>query len=240
MSALMKALTFFAFICIFFSCKKESATASFNGSSVTTETDSKTLDGATRLVSQPGPSDGQDDQIDFITGNSGSYNNNWSERNEFAAYAWTSGGNFAGARSLIKFEALSLIPATAKILSAELSFYGVPNSFFTPQGNYGDNSCNLQRVVGNNWNESTATYNNQPPTTELDEALIPASTKQWNYNVTVDVTQMVKRMVANPSKNYGFKMRLVTEDTYRSMVFASSEYSDSTKRPKLTVRYKQP
>ncbi len=81
---------------------------------------------------------------------------------------------------------------------------------------------------------------NQPPTTELDEALIPASTKQWNYNVTVDVTQMVKRMVANPSKNYGFKMRLVTEDTYRSMVFASSEYSDSTKRPKLTVRYKQP
>jgi hypothetical protein len=66
---------------------------------------------------------------------------------------------------------------------------------------------------------------------------IPASTLEWNYNASVDVTNLVKNMVASPSTNYGFGLRLVTENIYRDMVFSTCEAADSTKRPRLVVRY---
>jgi hypothetical protein len=93
----------------------------------------------------------------------------------------------------------------------------------------------LKRVLGN-WEETTVTWTNKPATTDVNQVSIDASTSQWNYNVEVDVTGMVKDMVSN-NQNYGFCMQLKTEQIYRSLIFSSSEATDPTKRPKLVVEY---
>ena len=70
-----------------------------------------------------------------------------------------------------------------------------------------------------------------------NEATIPASTSQWNYDApNIDVTDLVNDMLN--TQNYGFCMELQTEQIYRSLSFASCKVSDSTKWPKLVVTYK--
>ncbi|MGI8951793.1 MAG: DNRLRE domain-containing protein [Chitinophagaceae bacterium] len=242
---LKKILLIALFPCIFFSCKKDITTnkndiklAAIDESSL------KMPDGLTKIVLQTC----EDDQIWYLLGNAGSYNNNLGQRNEVAIYSWSNNGYPAAARGLYKFDSLSKIPSTAQVISAQLRLYGVPNSSYTPQGNstypgspynaYGDNTCIIQRIVKDNWYENTATWNTQPPRTKLDQDTIPPSTSQWNYNVVVDVTKLVRRMVADSSANYGFRIKLLDESIYKSIVFASAQYADSSKRPKLVVNYK--
>jgi hypothetical protein len=49
---------------------------------------------------------------------------------------------------------------------------------------------------------------------------------------------MVQDMVTNPATNFGFMLRLETEILYRSLLFASSDHSNSALWPELTVSYK--
>ena len=95
----------------------------------------------------------------------------------------------------------------------------------------------VQKVTGANWDESTLTYGTQPSVTSTDEAILKPSTSQWNYNASVDVTNMVQSMIASPSTNYGFAIKLATEQLYRSVVFASSEEASRSLRPKLVIVY---
>jgi hypothetical protein len=46
---------------------------------------------------------------------------------------------------------------------------------------------------------------------------------------------MVSNMLVNG--NYGFDMRLNTEQIYNSRIFCSSLYTDTTPRPYMTVTY---
>jgi hypothetical protein len=48
---------------------------------------------------------------------------------------------------------------------------------------------------------------------------------------------MVKAMALEPEKNYGFRISLASEDTYRSMIFASSENVNVELRPELVIKY---
>jgi len=48
---------------------------------------------------------------------------------------------------------------------------------------------------------------------------------------------MVKAMAADLTKNYGFRISLVNETIYRSLIFASSENTNPALRPKLVIRY---
>ncbi len=235
------------FSIILFSCKKEAATSVSENYSMDAR---QALDseGVTRLILQPGPSDGQDAYISILENISGSGNGNTGQVPEISMTKWTINGTPVSVRSYLKFTGLSVIPSTAKIVSAELSLYGLPGSSIShPQGNsiypgsptssYPNNSCIISRVTKHNWDESTITWNNQPNSTIFGEAIIRQSTKQWNYNVTVDVTTMVKRMVED-SQNFGFSIRLANEAIYRSLLFGSCEASEVNKRPKLVVRYK--
>jgi len=51
---------------------------------------------------------------------------------------------------------------------------------------------------------------------------------------------MVKGMVNKPDSNFGFMLKLKREVTYRSLIFASSDSSDSTLWPKLKICYTIP
>lgn len=232
------------------SCKKENVTSSVLQAQVLTEENSdasvfmSTEGGDSKLVLRPGPGNGQDVYVEDRDGVS-SGNTNYVP--ELPVNSWTGNGNYITTRSFIRFNDLSLIPSTATVVSAKLFLYGISQSLNSPQGNsyypgspyngYGDNQCLVQKVVGTNWDESTLTYGTQPSVTTTDQAILKASVSQWNYNTSVNVTKMVQSMVASPSTNYGFAIKLATEQLYRSIVFASSEEASRSLRPKLVIVY---
>lgn len=199
---------------------------------------------------QPGPNDGQNRMVAYRETDNGYYASNVHIGNpDFVALRWTYHSEGAGegtSRSYLKFTGLSVIPQDAVIKSAKLSLYGknsgvaapLGNSYYpgSPYASSGENKAWLKRVIGN-WDHASITWNNKPGTTDVNQVEIPASTAQWNYDVTdIDVTNLVKDMVSN-NQNFGFCMQLQVEQIYRSLLFASSEHGDATKRPKLVVVY---
>jgi len=178
---------------------------------------------------------------------------------------WTynsQGCSRATTRSLLKFDELATIPASATIISAELKLYGVssgnnaiaignssyPGSPFNnqsyPSGSY-YNTTNPSAIyeVTSSWNEQTVTWNTQPSFNSNPIINIPISTVQWNRNFTdksAKLLQIVQKWVQNPSRNFGFMIKLDVEDYYRSVLFASSNHSDPALHPELIVTYRMP
>ncbi len=167
---------------------------------------------------------------------------------EVDAFAWTwyaSGCGPGAGRSLVRFDGLNTLPAGAVITYAELRLFGVASSG-NAQGNssypgspFGTVNTSLVRRVTSAWNENTVTWATQPTITSVDEAVVPASSTQWNYNVSLDVTNQVINMIA-PGANNGFMLMLKTEAYYRSMLFASSDNADPARWPELFVKYDLP
>jgi hypothetical protein len=152
-------------------------------------------------------------------------------------------------RTYFKFNAVSTIPATAEVISAKLSLYGLPSgeSESTQEGNstypgspytsYGSNAAWLKRVTGD-WDATTLTWNNKPGTTDVNRVEVPASDKRWNYNtLDIDVTNLVKDMVKN-NQNYGFSLEQKNELVYKALVFGSNKTADQSVRPKLVIVYR--
>jgi hypothetical protein len=200
------------------------------------------------LTLQPG-TDGQDALVLAKQGDNVSPAQNFGQLGEVNYSQWTYNSQGFGEgtmRTYIKFTGLSALPAGSQIVSAQLSLYGVATSAFTPPGNshypgssYGSNADNagyVKRVAGT-WDESTITWNNKPGTTDNNQAAIAGTTTQWNNNVTdIDVTDMVKAMIAANSNN-GFCLTLQNESIYRNVIFSSSEAADAARRPKLVITY---
>lgn len=199
------------------------------------------------LTLRPGPDDGQDALVNSIPLYASS---NLTGNPDISAATWTFAAQGYGTgvtRSFIEFTALDGLPDSATIQSATLYLYGlaVNTGSASPQGNsvypgspyseYTDNSCWLKKVTGN-WNEDSITWNNMPPTTDIDKAAVAASTMQWNNNDTANVTALVQDIVTS-KQNYGFCLELQNEQIYRSLNFAGSRNADSTRWPKLVVTY---
>ncbi|HEV2478722.1 MAG TPA: DNRLRE domain-containing protein [Puia sp.] len=198
------------------------------------------------LILRPDSTTGQDCYVSKLdTTPDGNTNLNWTH--EIVMSRWSlSQYNYdtATQRSYIRFDNLAKIPSTATVTSAVLYLYGEDSSITFPYGNsyypYSNNPPNpvlVQQVIGGTWDQKTITWNNAPALTSVGQDTIPASTSEWNYNASVDVTNLVKKMVASPSTNYGFGLRLVTENIYRDMLFSTCEVTDSIRRPRLVVRY---
>ncbi|MDR0790419.1 MAG: DNRLRE domain-containing protein [Bacteroidales bacterium] len=173
---------------------------------------------------------------------------NYGDDPAMTAVCWTWGSCGCGmgtARSLIAFEELSTIPVYATVLSAKLTLYGVPNgmnslySSSVAEANTTNNSSKLFRITSS-WEESSVTWDNQPTTTDVNVINIQSSTSEYNWNFTdssSNLVAMIQDIVANPSSNNGFMLKLQTENTYRTLVFASSDYPDSTLHPELVITY---
>jgi hypothetical protein len=192
---------------------------------------------------QPG-SEGQDTYVAKIDNEptDGGANLDWTNEIVIARWKANNNPNNATWRSYIKFVNLKDIPSNATVNSAKLYLFGEPSSLSFPNGNSsfpgspnGDNTSLVQRVTGGDWNETTLTWNNMPAVTNVGQATISPSTSQWNYNAVVDVTDIVKEMVAHPNTNYGFCVKLANETPSRALVFNTSEAADPSVRPKLVV-----
>lgn len=203
------------------------------------------------ITIQPGAFSGQDAEVTYAAG---LYNgNDLSGTSKLLRIQdWTYFAQGAGegkTRSFIKFTALDTLPASTTILNAKLSLTALsfipytgffPFSYYpgSPYNTYGDNRLWLQRCT-QNWDQKTITFNTQPAVTAVNQTEVPASTSEFNYNVTdLDVTQLIKDMKATPGTNFGFCLRLQNESYYRSMAFDASETkADSSSAPKLTITY---
>ena len=158
-------------------------------------------------------------------------------------WTWNAVGCSGGTiRSLLCFTELSNIPSNAVIVSATLRLYGVTSdrntSYSGAPSSYYENTVVVQQITSP-WNENTVTWNTQPSTTTANQFIIPQSTSQynWNYsNSSPELVAMVQNMVSG--NNYGFMLRLQTEQHYRNMVFASSDHPDASLHPELEVTYR--
>lgn len=206
----------------------------------------------TTLVFKPNATVGKDTPIwkfdDDCIGNGSTQTNadrNFGTEETLWMKDWTwnaigcSGGTI---RSLLCFTELSNIPSNAVIVSATLRLYGVTSdrntSYPGAPASYYENTVVVQQVTSP-WNENTVTWNTQPSTTTANQFIIPQSTSQynWNYsNSSPELVAMVQNMVSG--NNYGFMLRLQTEQHYRNMVFASSDHPDASLHPELEVTYR--
>ena len=153
---------------------------------------------------------------------------------ELLAETWTIGGTEVWGHSFFKFN-MSPIPAGANISSATLVLFSdtLPLNGDLVHANYGTtNDFWIQRVASS-WDQNT-NFNTQPSVDSIGTVHVP-QTNQPFLNLSLDVTTMVSNMASNG--NNGFEMRLNTEQIYNSRIFCSSHYSDSTRRPYLSVTY---
>jgi len=180
------------------------------------------------IVFRPGP-EGKDALINTIVPNV-----NYENTEVFKCMAWTHSGVPGTNRALIAFD-LSFIPSTSFILQASFNLY-----FATFEPTYvphtGENASYLLRITSP-WEEDEVTWNNQPMTTMEDLVVLPQSTYPEQDYTDIDITNLVQLMVSDPEHNYGLMLRLITEEYYRCLMFASGDYLNSNLWPKLEIIY---
>ncbi len=180
-------------------------------------------------IFRPGPGEGKGTEVMDTAPDE---NLAWIPR--FDAAAWTNGGIPLIIRSFIEFD-LSSIPQNAVVFSAKLSMFCNPES-----SNYqlqaGENESYLLRV-NEAWDDHVVTWNTQPAVSFINPVLIPRSTSNTQHYPDIDVTSHVQDMIIDPAHNFGWQIRLLTEELYRTLQFGS-HLDVEQYRPILTIRYK--
>lgn len=179
------------------------------------------------IVLQPGPDEGKDAKTRLL-----SPDTNYGNGNDLTAHATSVlGPNIS--RSYFYFD-LSFIDESTPIARAYLSLYidaGLPNY---PPGQSGSNESYIEMII-EDWDEHLITYNNAPSATTENQVYLPESTHNLQNYDSIDVTVLVQEMIANPGADFGFMLRLITEEPVRTLCFASSDYGIDSLRPKLTI-----
>ncbi|MCB0790461.1 MAG: M36 family metallopeptidase [Flavobacteriales bacterium] len=199
--------------------------------------------GATELVLKPGPNDGKDAFIWWLTTQTGPYgptnSSNYGAQPDLQAMEWTWSGSPGHRHSLIEFDLTSLPPGS-DIHFAELSLYQNTTSVDGGHSSQsGSNAAVLQRVTGV-WDESTVTWNNRPPVVSSGQVVLAQSTSPTQDYPGIDVTTMVTDMVLDTAHGHGFQLSTIAAQQYRKMTFASSDHPDPSRWPELRVCYTPP
>ncbi|MDA3816648.1 MAG: DNRLRE domain-containing protein, partial [Prolixibacteraceae bacterium] len=100
----------------------------------------------------------------------------------------------------------------------------------------GSNEAILCRITSP-WEENTVTWNNQPSVTTQNQVILPESNSSNQDYLYIDVTNLVMDMLDDPDNSHGFLLKLVIEEHYRSLIFASSDNDNPALHPKLEIYY---
>jgi len=177
------------------------------------------------ITLQPNSVDGKDAVISSYYPST-----NYEDQTNFRAEAWTYSGSPSTIRGLVEFN-LSAIPSDATIVEAKLSLYHC-----TEWEDTGENSCLLKRITSS-WDESTVTWNNQPPATTQNQVILSKSTSSYQDYTDIDVAALVQDMINNPQNSHGFLLCLQMEEVYSRLAFSSSDCGNTSLLPKLYIKY---
>ena len=179
------------------------------------------------IIIQPGPLDGKDAYVNTA------YDMKNGDTPSFIAAAWTYYGGEGVGRSFIQFD-LPEIPDSCTNFSAVLNLYYNYSSSHVGHG--GDNRCKIERVI-EKWDEDYVNWFSQPAVSPKNIVYLEASESENQNYTDIDVTSLVLDMYANPQESFGFRLSLMEEYIYRSMIFASSDHPDKSIRPSLIIKY---
>ncbi|MCD4793185.1 MAG: DNRLRE domain-containing protein [Bacteroidales bacterium] len=188
------------------------------------------------LILQPNGDQGKDAQI--WTYDPTGIIDRGTNRTDIVIYEWTKNGAPTTKYGLIEFD-LSDIPENSSISSAYLSLFFDPESvdnqhIFGHCQLGGPNEAYLERITST-WEEPVC-WNTQPTTTEENRVLIPASSSP-TQDYIINVTLLTQDIIDNFDTSYGFMIKMVEAQYYKSLIFASSEHPNANLHPKLVVTY---
>jgi RHS repeat-associated protein len=93
----------------------------------------------------------------------------------------------------------------------------------------------LGRVV-EPWNEHSVTWATKPQVTTEKQHWVKAPTNAYSP-LNEDITALVKAVLNSVEGNCGFELKMSPEQRYRSARYASTQHSDPSRWPKLTITY---
>ena len=150
--------------------------------------------------------------------------------------SWTANANGSPEHdwwSLLQFEALDTLQ-DINLLSATLVLYELPENPWANGGQFGDNQSELFRIT-EHWEEQAVTWDTRPLYDNTQSIVIPPDNDY--HSISIDVTEWVKDMIAEPANNHGFLVRPSNPDPYRSMSFSSSDHDEADLWPELIIQY---
>ncbi len=155
---------------------------------------------------------------------------------ELALASWTRNGYDDELRAALQFN-LSTLPSTTNITSAKLSLFSNPKPINGNQtdANFGSSNAFFIRRITADWDLMSGWFT-QPSTTTDGQVYIPHTDSSRLDLAEIDVTAMVKEMLAGT--NHGFFLQLESEVQYTSRIFCSSRFENAGKRPVLKIYYK--
>lgn len=191
------------------------------------------------LVLQPGPDDGKDAMISNLDADKNFGDYKYFEATYLSEPVLTV---MRSNRSLIWFN-LNSLPKSAIIKKVTLQLhYDLPVPFdpvyltdTDPSTGVARYGAVLQQIV-EPWEEYKVTWNTQPKTIEANQVFISPFNLNVNF-ITVDVTRLFVPVNEIAAANYGMFFKLWPTERFPGFRFASSDYSDATMRPKLTIYY---
>ncbi len=180
------------------------------------------------LVLQPDVDEGKDALIRSRDPDEPAFNSQ-----SFYAAAWTYGGEFGITRGLIRFN-LEELPPQATILEAKLDlFYDYSSGH---EGHAGDNAAYIFRIT-EEWLDWGVTWNKQPNYTMQNAVYLHKSNYTNEDYTNINVTQLVKDCLYEPEGNQGFMIKLLSENEYNCLLFASSNHPNASMHPRLSIIY---
>lgn len=167
----------------------------------------------------------------------GSAEQNYNNAVHYSAIAQPgAAGGVNKARGLIEFD-LSVIPAGDDIFGAFLSLSAsgpVSPGEVSNVGSIGQNESRLVRITSP-WNDASVTWNTQPTTTDVHSVTLSSSTHPMENYLNIDVTELVRDMIADPAPSHGFMIKLVDETPSRGLLFFGGLAPEADKVPQLLV-----
>lgn len=175
---------------------------------------------------RPGPAESEDAEIFDQAPNS-----NYGD----AAESWVSSASNDTTRSLLRFD-VGVLPAGARILEANLSLY-------RQSGSGADQPVSAHRIL-TPWSENSVTWNSREAGTAWDTpggdfnnvAVTTTAVGPDNRRYEWDITLLVQGWVDGSYQNYGVAM-IAAVDGMAGERFYTSDQTDPTRRPSLTVVY---
>jgi len=187
------------------------------------------------IVLQPGPADGKDSMVSGAVPNlnyspsTGNYFGTFERNQALHDGIYNTNHSFA----MYQFGMPSVLTGQ-EILSATFEVY-ICNNVVNTSGATGYKTLGANRITSS-WDEWAVTWNTRP---SEDASVIDYSNNFYGYNTwaSFDVTNFVEGWVSNPGSNYGMYVKDPWTTYYSYTCLQSSDYSNATYRPKLTITY---